>query len=217
MIIRILSTAFVVCAFLLLSLAEAIAEANIVPLRSIMDSGSLQSGSVRVSPESIAALMQRIHYEKEGLFTSGPPKKLFSKHEVLELSKEIAPLASSLQPQQAIAFVSDMERVKGYLLFSNHQLLWYISSVERRPAERITHLAEELTTLDDSDSSWENTIEESYWKLSPQKDQSLYQNKPDWLLTAIKHIPAEKSVKKPDHHCHRVEKVDKFTLYGLIR
>lgn len=85
-----------------------------------------------------------------------------------------------------------------YLLFSNHKILWYISSIESRPAERITHLAEENATLDDSDNRWENTIEESYWKLSPQKDQSLYQNRPDWLLVAIRHIAAEKQIRKSD-------------------
>lgn len=100
MTIRIISTAFIVCAFYLIPLAEAVAEANIVPLRTIMENDSIQSGSVRISSESIAALMQRMHYKKEGFFTSSQSKRLFSNHEVLELSKEIAPLAHRCNPDR---------------------------------------------------------------------------------------------------------------------
>ncbi|MES0372083.1 MAG: hypothetical protein ABUK11_07360 [Mariprofundaceae bacterium] len=203
MTIRILSTPFILCALLLIPLAEAVAEANIVPLGSMIESGSLQSDSVqsksaRISAESMAALIQKIRYKKQGFISLGDSKKLFSNFEADELSKEIAPLAASLQSRQAIAFVSDKKRVKGQLLFFNHQILWHISSVNSRPAERITRLVQEHTSLDDSDSSWENTIEESYWRLDPQKEQSLYQNRPDWLLMEIRHVAVKKESRKSD-------------------
>ena len=108
------------------------------------------------------------------------------------LSAEISATASTLESRQAIVFKSEMGRVKGYVFFSGQQSVWYIASIEGRPAHRIKKVEDESYMLDDpeADSKWSNKVEKSYWQLKPQQGQSLIQNRPDWIRVPIKHISA---------------------------
>jgi hypothetical protein len=182
------------------------AEINTVPLRLIEPGSSLQKSSgMRISPASLAVMMQQMRYKKESLFgdifSSGESKidnifgsdksiEVFSSSEVQALSAEISAIANTLKPRQAIAFKSEMGRVKGYVFFSGQQSIWHFASIEGRPAHETKKLEDESYMPDDpeSDLRWQNRVEKSYWHLKPQQNQSLYQERPDWLRVPVKHI-----------------------------
>lgn len=183
------------------------AEVNTIPLSSITSNRSLQSTGIQISPESLAAMMKQMRYKKEklfgdifsseeskidGIFTSGKSIEVFKSIEAQALSVEISAAANTLGAQQAIAFKSEMGRVKGYVFFSGQQSIWYLANIEGRPAHKTKMIEDETYMLDDpeADSRWYNKVEKSYWQLKPQKNQSLYQNRPDWLSVPIEHIAA---------------------------
>jgi hypothetical protein len=149
--------------------------------------------------------MRQMRYKKESLFgdifSPGESKiddifgsdksiEVFSNSEVQALSAEISAIANTLKLRQAIAFKSEMGRVKGYVFFSGQQSIWHFASIEGRPANKTKKLEDENYIPDDpeSDMLWQNRIEKSYWHLKPQQGQSLYQERPDWLRVPVKHI-----------------------------
>jgi len=183
------------------------AEVNTVPLSSINSGRSLQSKGIQISPASLAAMMKQMRYKKEklfgdifsseeskidGIFTSGKSIEVFKSIEAQSLSVEISAAANKLGSQQAIAFKSEMGRVKGYVFFSGQQSIWYFASIEGHPAHQTKEIEDESYMLDDpeSDRKWNNRVEKSYWELRPQQSQSLYQSRPDWLRMPVKHIAA---------------------------
>ena len=188
------------------------AEVNTVPLSSITSNSSLQSKGIQISPASLAAMMKQMRYKKEklfgdifsseeskidGIFSSGKSIEVFSDAGAQALSIEIAAAASTLGTQQVIAFKSEMGRVKGYVFFSGQQSIWYLASIEGRPAHKTKIVEDESYMLDDpeADSRWNNKVEKSFWLLKPQRGQSLYQDRPDWLRVPIKHIAAAQTEK----------------------
>ena len=183
------------------------AEVNTVPLSSITSNRSLQSKGIQISPPSLAAMMKQMRYKKEklfgdifsseeskidGIFTSGKSIEVFKSIEAQALSVEISAAANKLGSQQAIAFKSEMGRVKGYVFFSGQKSIWYFASIEGHPAHQTKKTEDESYMLDDpeADSRWNNRVEKSYWELRPQQSQSLYQSRPDWLRVPVKHIAA---------------------------
>ena len=183
------------------------AEVNTVPLNSITSSRSLQSNGIHISPASLAAIMKQMRYKKEkvfgdvfssseskidGVFSSGKSNRIFSSTETQALSAEISAAANTLADQQVIAFKSEMGRVKGYVFFSGQQSIWYLASIEGRPAHKTKIVEDESYMLEDpeADSRWRNKVEKSFWQLKPQPGQSLYKNRPDWLSVPVKHIAA---------------------------
>ena len=178
-----------------------------IPLSSIASNSSLQSKSIQISPASLAAMMKQMRYKKEkqfgeifsseestidGIFSSGRSIEVFSSAEAQALSAEISAAASALGTQQVIAFKSEMGRVKGYVLFSGQQSIWYFASIEGHPAEYIKKVEDESYLLEDpeADSRWSNKVEKSYWELRPQQGQSLHRDRPDWLRVPVKHVSA---------------------------
>jgi hypothetical protein len=177
-----------------------------VPLNSIASDSSLQSRGIQISPASLTAMMRQMRYKKESLFgdifSPGESKiddifgsdksiEVFSNSEVQALSAEISAITNILKPQQAVAFKSEMGRVKGYVFFSGQQSIWHFASIEGRPANKTKKLEDESYIPDDpeSDMLWQNRVEKSYWHLKPQQGQSLYQERQDWLRVPVKHIP----------------------------
>lgn len=188
------------------------AEVKTLPLSSIASNSSLQSKGIQISPASLAAMMKQMRYKKEklfgeifsseesaidGIFTSGKSIEVFSSTEIQVLSAEISAAASALGTQQVIAFKSEMGRVKGYVLFSGPQSIWYLASIEGHPAEYTKKTEDESYLLEDpeSDSRWSNKVEKSYWVLRPQQGQALHQDRPDWLRVPVKHISAAQQEK----------------------
>jgi hypothetical protein len=197
MILKTLTITLIAFTLLLVPPTEVHAKVNAVPLHTLAADNSMQSGGMRISPDMIAAMMRQILYTKEDFFSSDSVSKVFHNSEISDLSIEISQLATELKPRQAIAFKTEEGRVRGYILLSALQVIWNITSIDGRPAERVTYLKEENASLDDSDSMWENKIEESYWQLSPQQGQSLYQDRLDWLLVPVSHVSSKRSMKKP--------------------
>ncbi len=226
-----LTMSLIIFSFSLIPPAEVYAEANAVPLNTLAVDASPQSSGMRISPETIAAMMRKIHYAKEGFFTSDTVIQVFRKYEIPDLSNEISAVSTELKPRHAIAFKTDGARVRGYIFLSARQAVWHIASIDGRPAQRITNLMEENASLDDSVSLWENRIEESYWQFTPRQGQTLYRDRPDWLIVPLKHVTEAKITEKPrrtklnfsspavtnkSSHLSRIEILHRLMSKGLI-
>ena len=161
-------------------------------LHAEVSSGSFtpaQKKSISISPQpallpmdQLQSIMRSIRYSKEGFFSRGKPRPVFSETQIDDLANGIQQALASMEPGRAVVF--DVDEIEGRVAFSKGMLYWHFDRIENRPAERITYLKEPTATLDDSPTGLsENTIEESYWRLKPQAGQTLVDGKPDWITT----------------------------------
>jgi hypothetical protein len=145
--------------------------------------GSDGSQSVSLSVAQCEGALRSLRYANRG-----DPKPVFSDSQVHTLAPQIQQALAKTQTGKAVAF--HQGRVLGAVFFSKNTLYWHVTNIQNRTPFQLTPIAEEANRLSDLVGNMsDDDIEISYWRLVPQKGQSLHRNRPDMLAMSVSGLP----------------------------
>jgi len=146
--------------------------------------GSDGSQPVSLSVSQWARALGSIRYTKATFFSSASPEPVFSGKQIETLAPQLARVLAGIKPGQAVSFRQD--KIRGAVFFSNGRLYWHISSIDNKPALKLTYLAEEeARTNPVIEAVADEDIDRTYWSLTPGQDQSLQRGRPDLLAMPV--------------------------------
>jgi len=158
---------------------------GVVSIAVSKDTGAMAaSQAVMIPMPRLTAIMQNIHYAKEGFSSLKDEHPVFDGDQIRALSPKIHRALKRLHDNERVNYRID--RLKGQVFFSQGALYWHFEKINNRRARSVYRFNENTAVLDDeTESQTNNSIEEYYWQLVPQSSQSLFRKRPDWIITPV--------------------------------
>ncbi len=141
---------------------------------------TIASQAIDIPASRLVDIMKNIHYVRDGAFSSKNEQPVFENAQMPGMARKIRQMLHRIHNGEAVSYRS--KGLRGMVHFSHGALYWHLQEINHRPSYRIYYLS---GSGEDEPVNPDDRIEEHYWHLTPQTGQSLFKERPDWIITPV--------------------------------